>query len=194
MNIAKADWLYRETTFLHRWKKNWVVLYTTGELIYYDSPDSREAEERVLMYASCTGVRSGKECDFNPPAGKSKECLIKLQMRNFEDWKLCAESPDDASAWKMVLEDARAYNPNVAQPGQQVIYPQTMHSGYAGDIITTGPQYVVHNAAQGPTILGRPQTVIVDDDPYYYPYGRRRYRRYNRGFGGPYLFGPVFWW
>ena len=36
------------------------MLYTTGELIYYDSPDSHEAEDRVLMYASCTGVKTGK--------------------------------------------------------------------------------------------------------------------------------------
>ena len=46
-----------------------------------------------------------------------------------------------SSAWKMALEDARAMNPNVPQPGQQVVYPHTMHSGYAGDVLVTGGQY-----------------------------------------------------
>ena len=45
------------------------------------------------------------------------------------------------SAWKMALEDARAMNPNVAQPGQQVIYPHTLHGGYAGDVLVNGGQY-----------------------------------------------------
>lgn len=189
MNIAKAGWLHRESTFLHRWKRSWVVLYTSGELMYYDSPDSREAEDRVLMYASCTAIRTGKECSFDPPAGKSKECLIRLMMRNLEDLKLCAEDPDDMSAWKMALEDAKAMNPNVPQAGQQVMYPHTLHGGYAGDVVVTGGQYVVHNAANGPAVTG---TVYVDDDPYYYPYWHRRYRR--RRYGGPFLYAPVMFW
>lgn len=194
MNIAKAGWLHRESTFLHRWKRSWVVLYTTGELMYYDTPDSREAEERILLYACCTVMKTGKECDFNPPPGKSKECLIRLMMRNFEDLKLCAESPDDMSAWKLALEDARAMNPNVAQPGQQVIYPHTLHGGYGGDVLVTGGQYVVRNAAMGPAITGN--TVYVDDDPYYSPYWNRRYRRrrYGGPFMGPAMYGPVMFW
>ena len=55
------------------------------------------------------------------------------------------------SAWKMALEDARAMNPNVAQPGQQVIYPHTLHGGYAGDVLVNGGQY-------GEFILFSPQT------------------------------------
>ena len=28
--------------------------------MYYDSPDSHEAEERTLLYACCTAVKTGK--------------------------------------------------------------------------------------------------------------------------------------
>ena len=45
------------------------------------------------------------------------------------------------SAWKMALEEARAASPSVNQPGQQVMYPHTMHGGYAGDVLMTGGQY-----------------------------------------------------
>ena len=41
----------------------------------------------------------------------------------------------------MALEEARAANPSVNQPGQQVMYPHTMHGGYAGDVLMTGGQY-----------------------------------------------------
>ena len=56
-----SQYLYIFTgSFLHRWKKSWFVLFTNGHLMYYDSPDSREALDQVLLHSSCIAVNTGK--------------------------------------------------------------------------------------------------------------------------------------
>ena len=56
-----SQYLYIFTgSFLRRWKKSWFVLFTNGHLMYYDSPDSREALDQVLLHSSCIAVNTGK--------------------------------------------------------------------------------------------------------------------------------------
>lgn len=182
--VVKAGWLYRKSSFFHKWKKKWFVLLNNGDLLYYDSPDSREPEERRLMYATCTGIHIGEhECNHKPPDGVSPSCLMMLEMRDvkghIEDWKMAAETPDDLYAWKLVLTEARAYNPNVPQQP----HVNTMHSGRAGDMHVSGQQYVVH----APPVLAPP--MVVEDDPLMRHYNRRMERYMNARYGTPFISG-----
>ncbi|XP_060595142.1 pleckstrin homology domain-containing family B member 2-like [Ruditapes philippinarum] len=200
IQIVKAGWLQRRSTVLHRWKKNWFVLYRSGELAYFESQDKHEAEERFIVCAVCLGIKTTGECDFSAPEGSSKQCLFSLQLRNADNLKLCAESPDDMRAWHIALEEARTMNRTgdgaappgvVVPPGSQVIYPQTYshgyRGGYPGQIIAAPGQYVVSNASGGgPIVMGNQPggQVVCVREPYYY----------RRGYYSPLVMGPVLWW
>lgn len=188
--IVNAGWLYRKSTFFRKWKKQWFVLLKTGELLYYDSPDSREPEDRRMMYAVCGGIRTGEqECHHKPPDGVPPSCLLLLEMRDvtgkLEDWKMCAESTDDLYTWKLVLTEAKENNPFLQQ--RQQPYQHTIHSGRAGDMQVNAPQYVVHAPAPLPT------PIVVEDDPMMRHYNRRMERYYQSRYGTPFIsgLGPV---
>ena len=50
--------IYMTGTVLHRWKKNWFVLYRSGELAYFESQNKHEAEERFIVCAVCLGIKT----------------------------------------------------------------------------------------------------------------------------------------
>ncbi|XP_053403578.1 pleckstrin homology domain-containing family B member 2-like [Mercenaria mercenaria] len=195
IQIVKAGWLQRKSTVLHRWKKNWFVLYRSGELAYFESQDKHQAEGRFIVCASCIGIKTSGDCEFSAPEGYGKQCLLYLQLRSDEDLKLCAESPDDMRAWQIALEEARTMNrtgeiaapPGVAvPPGAQVVYPQTFTHGYPGQIIAAPGQYVVRDASGGGAVVmgNQPGQVVCVREPYYY----------RRGYYSPLIMGPVLWW
>ncbi|XP_064639149.1 pleckstrin homology domain-containing family B member 2-like [Lineus longissimus] len=128
MDIAKAGWLHRQSTFLLRWKKVWFVLYTNGDLKYFKSPDVFEAEATLRMKTECLTIQTGRACGVSPPDGASRDALLAVVGRS-ETWQLCGENPDDAKAWQFSLEQARvinvrpAFKPPTGNPNQPPAYP-----------------------------------------------------------------------
>ncbi|XP_059156905.1 pleckstrin homology domain-containing family B member 2-like [Physella acuta] len=202
-DIAKAGWLYRQSSVLHRWKKNWFVLDRQGDLRYFESPDTPRAEEHIVVRAAVTQIKSGHDCrKADPPegVGQSKAFYLELKMREKESMLLCAESLDDMKAWLISLEEARAmpgpvYPPPyvantttsyVAPPGYVHYGSPYVGYGYPGQVIQPASQ-VIHTPTGTTTIINAPpgqQIVYVDDGPY-------RYRRsYRPGFYPV----PLFFW
>jgi len=215
LEIAKAGWLHRRSTVLHRWKKNWFVLYRDGLLRYFESPESPRAEEVFVLRSACARVKTGAEVQpVQPPDGVSsaKACMLELEMRDGAHLVLCAESMDDMKAWQYALEEARTLTDPHAQAGYArtvpisyaptyvptyapypygMTYDPFVSSGYPGRVLSAPAQ--VYQTPNGTTTILNPQptqVVYVDDSPSYYG------RRYRRGYGGPYVgtgVYPFFW-
>ncbi|NWY00746.1 PKHB1 protein, partial [Nothoprocta ornata] len=97
MALVKSGWLWRQSSILRRWKRNWFVLYLDGTLAYYQDERQRDMEGRVHVRHGCRDVRAGRQCRApQPPEGKSRECLLVLALRDGSSTTLCAESEDDA--------------------------------------------------------------------------------------------------
>ncbi|NXM27329.1 PKHB1 protein, partial [Oxyruncus cristatus] len=109
MALVKSGWLWRQSSILRRWKRNWFVLYLDGSLVYYHDETQRDMDGRIHIKYSCRDVRIGRECkDMQPPEGRSRECLLTVVLRDGSKTTLCAESEDDAVAWKMAVLEAKS--------------------------------------------------------------------------------------
>ncbi|NWV06147.1 PKHB1 protein, partial [Ptilonorhynchus violaceus] len=109
MALVKSGWLWRQSSILRRWKRNWFVLYLDGSLVYYHDDTQRDMDGRIHIKYSCRDVRIGRECkDVQPPEGRSRECLLTVVLRDGSKTTLCAESEDDAVAWKMAVLEAKS--------------------------------------------------------------------------------------
>ncbi|NXW85910.1 PKHB1 protein, partial [Alopecoenas beccarii] len=109
MALVKSGWLWRQSSILRRWKRNWFVLYLDGSLVYYHDETQRDMDGRIHVKYSCRDVRVGRECrDVQPPEGRSRECLLTVVLRDGSKTTLCAESEDDAVAWKMAVLEAKS--------------------------------------------------------------------------------------
>ncbi|NXL11145.1 PKHB1 protein, partial [Mesembrinibis cayennensis] len=96
-------------SILRRWKRNWFVLYLDGSLVYYHDATQRDMDGRIHVKYSCRDVRTGRECrDVQPPEGKTRDCLLTVVLRDGSKTTLCAESEDDAVAWKMAVLEAKS--------------------------------------------------------------------------------------
>ncbi|XP_078266880.1 pleckstrin homology domain-containing family B member 2 [Rhinoraja longicauda] len=114
MAYIKSGWLLRQSTILKRWKNNWFDLWSSGQLFYYDDQLRVDMEDKIHIKVDCVNIRSEYECrDFQPPEGKSKDCLLQILCRDGRTINLCAESPDDCLAWTIALQDVRT-NSNFA--------------------------------------------------------------------------------
>ncbi|NWZ74143.1 PKHB1 protein, partial [Acrocephalus arundinaceus] len=97
MALVKSGWLWRQSSILRRWKRNWFVLYLDGSLVYYHDETQRDMDGRIHIKYSCRDVRIGRECkDVQPPEGRSRDCLLTVVLRDGSKTTLCAESEDDA--------------------------------------------------------------------------------------------------
>ncbi|NXV83225.1 PKHB1 protein, partial [Atlantisia rogersi] len=109
MALVKSGWLWRQSSILRRWKRNWFVLYLDGSLVYYHDETQRDMDGRIHIKYSCRDVRIGRECrDVQPPEGKNRDCLLTIVLRDGSKTTLCAESEDDAVAWKMAVLEAKS--------------------------------------------------------------------------------------
>ncbi|XP_068122690.1 pleckstrin homology domain-containing family B member 1 [Hyperolius riggenbachi] len=117
MALVKSGWLWRQSSVLRRWKKNWFDLWMDGGLVYYADDSRQHMEERIPLKYNCLNARSGQECgDLQPPEGSNRDSLLVVELRDRARLLLCAESEDDAVAWKIAIQDSRAqpvyvYNP-----------------------------------------------------------------------------------
>ncbi|KAL3847441.1 hypothetical protein ACJMK2_018348 [Sinanodonta woodiana] len=210
LSIAKAGWLYRQSSILKRWKHNWFVLYQNGDLAFFESQDSLQYEERFFISRDCVAIKTGVKCNFNPPENGSKESLLMVELRDNIELRLCAETPDDMRAWQIAIEEARVLRPHTSPPPAyhggdflgRTMYP------YPGQIFygPHAPPYVVNSASgsdqrviipQDPNNPNSTQIVYVQDYPHYY----RGYDGTDVALGmmagaalGTMMWGPLLWW
>ncbi|NWY67680.1 PKHB1 protein, partial [Erithacus rubecula] len=119
MALVKSGWLWRQSSILRRWKRNWFVLYLDGSLVYYHDETQRDMDGRIHIKYSCRDVRIGRECkDVQPPEGRSRDCLLTVVLRDGSKTTLCAESEDDAVAWKMAVLEAKSTPVRLCPPEQ----------------------------------------------------------------------------
>ncbi|NXC41431.1 PKHB1 protein, partial [Penelope pileata] len=153
MALVKSGWLWRQSSILRRWKRNWFVLYLDGSLVYYHDETQRDMDGRIHIKYSCRDVRAGRECrDVQPPEGKSRECLLTVVLRDGSKTMLCAESEDDAIAWKMAVLEAKSTPvrlPPASSPKTEASMPPM---GKEWRMALVGTPGVTH--------------VIVREDPY----------------------------
>jgi hypothetical protein len=206
-DIAKAGWLYRQSSVLRRWKRNWFVLYTDGVLKYFESPDSHTAEEAELIPTKLLSLKTAEQVtDVTPPQGLGRGCLMMLVMRS-QTWVLCADSPDDMRAWQLSLEEARLLHMVDAPPPYQAV----TYVNDAPNVYPTGPyappnNYVYYGPHPPPYVVQSPagtQTTVIyapADGPYYY-HRRGGYDGTDMALGmvagaalGSMMWGPLLWW
>ncbi|NXM67742.1 PKHB1 protein, partial [Serilophus lunatus] len=160
MALVKSGWLWRQSSILRRWKRNWFVLYLDGSLVYYHDETQRDMDGRIHIKFSCRDVRIGRECrDVQPPEGKSRDCLLTVVLRDGSKTVLCAESQDDAVAWKMAVLEAKS-TPVRIHPLEQGHHP-TMGFG-TGAWRGGAPSLHVFFSLAAPGVTH----VIVREDPY----------------------------
>ncbi|NWT20396.1 PKHB1 protein, partial [Vireo altiloquus] len=112
-------------SILRRWKRNWFVLYLDGSLVYYHDETQRDMDGRIHIKYSCRDVRIGRECkDVQPPEGRSRDCLLTVVLRDGSKTTLCAQSEDDALAWKMAVLEAKS-TPVRLRPPKRGHHPGT---------------------------------------------------------------------
>ncbi|XP_029457981.1 pleckstrin homology domain-containing family B member 1 [Rhinatrema bivittatum] len=122
MAIMKSGWLWRQSLFLRRWKKNWFDLWANGILVYYTDESRSTWKDQIVIRFNCINIKTGLECQgVQPPEGKSQECLLAIVLKDYSNLTLCAESEDDAIAWKLALLEANSnpvYLPDPYDPYQ----------------------------------------------------------------------------
>ncbi|KGL98055.1 Pleckstrin homology domain-containing family B member 1, partial [Charadrius vociferus] len=152
-----SGWLWRQSSILRRWKRNWFVLHLDGSLVYYHDETQRDMDGRIHIKYSCRDVRTGRECrDVQPPEGKNRNCLLTIVLRDSSKTTLCAESEDDAIAWKMAVLEAKS------TPVR--LHPQKQGHRQCHEDSVPPP----HPSAPPPFCLAAPGVthVIVREDPY----------------------------
>ncbi|NWW73291.1 PKHB1 protein, partial [Climacteris rufus] len=166
MALVKSGWLWRQSSILRRWKRNWFVLYLDGSLVYYHDETQRDMDGRIHIKYSCRDVRIGRECkDVQPPEGRSRDCLLTVVLRDGSKTTLCAESEDDAVAWKMAVLEAKSTPVRLRAP-QQGHHP-ALGFGGTGSKVPGATRKKVGKCWMPPLMAAPGVThVIVREDPY----------------------------
>ncbi|XP_025042740.1 pleckstrin homology domain-containing family B member 1 isoform X1 [Pelodiscus sinensis] len=159
MALMKSGWLWRQSSILRRWKRNWFVLWLDGGLVYYQDETQRDLEGRIHIKFNCRDIKTGRECrDVQPPEGRSRDCLMTIVLRDGSKVTLCAESEDDAVAWKMALLEAKNTPVHMYDPYDD--YYQTVPLDSHQAMYVSSGYYGTQYGAPGVT------HVIVREDPY----------------------------
>ncbi|KAI1301234.1 Pleckstrin homology domain-containing family B member 2 [Halotydeus destructor] len=105
--IAKSGWLYRKGVDCP-WEKNWIELYRDGNLKYYESDHSPNAEDIILMPSECISIKTGCQVEPNvlPPRRFSNQCYFSVTTSS-KHWHFCAENLEDMRSWQLALEQSR---------------------------------------------------------------------------------------
>ncbi|NXU69380.1 PKHB1 protein, partial [Horornis vulcanius] len=100
--------------------------------------------------------------DVQPPEGRSRDCLLTVVLRDGSKTTLCAESEDDAVAWKMAVLEAKSTPVRLCSP------EQGHHPGTGFGIQDLGWERPCPRRSQPPFSLAAPGVthVIVREDPY----------------------------
>ncbi len=175
VDILKAGWLYRQSSFLKRWKKSWYSLSVNGNLREFDSPDKFIANKTLDIPNEVIAIDQGSQVNSPSPPGLSADHLIKLITRE-DSWILCAENIDEMLIWKIILEEIKANGQQNRIQNQTPVLIENPNSFY--------PINYQENYQQGNSqIVYTPQapcTVVYVPHQHAQPYYGLRY---YRGFG-----------
>ncbi|XP_034168442.2 pleckstrin homology domain-containing family B member 1 isoform X1 [Pangasianodon hypophthalmus] len=95
-------------SILRRWKLNWCDLWIDGSLVFYMTDSRKDYETRVSLKSTCVNVKSGLECaGVSPPESHPRENLLVLYLKDGSTVFLCANSEDEALAWKLTIMEAK---------------------------------------------------------------------------------------
>ncbi|MBN3313883.1 PKHB1 protein, partial [Atractosteus spatula] len=156
MALMRSGWLWRQSSVLRRWKKNWFDLWVDGNLLYYEDESRRDYENRVRLKHKCVAVKAGLECaGVDPPEGRPRECLVLVYLKDGSRLALCADSEDEALAWKLALLEARRNPVYTYDPYDDSYHTVPLDSHNAVYISPAYPGYG----------YGGPQHVLVHSDP-----------------------------
>ncbi|KAM4795523.1 pleckstrin homology domain-containing family B member 1 [Rhinophrynus dorsalis] len=165
MAFMKSGWLWRQSSFLRRWKKHWFDLWLDGGLVFYPDENRQNFEERISLKYNCMNVRTGRECgDLIPPEGSEQGSLIIVDLRDNSRLLLCAESEDDALAWKMAFLEVKHNPVYVYDPCDDHYQAVPLN---AHNAMYVNPGYYGHG--YGPWL----NPALVRDDPYRISYGEQ---------------------
>uniref|UniRef100_A0ABI7YWW8 PH domain-containing protein n=1 Tax=Felis catus TaxID=9685 RepID=A0ABI7YWW8_FELCA len=143
MALVRGGWLWRQSSILRRWKRNWFALWLDGTLGYYHDETAQDEEDRVLIQFNVRSIKIGQEChDVQPPEGRSRDGLLIVNLREGSRLYLCAETKDDAVAWKTALLEANSTPVRVYSPYQdyyEVVTPNAHEATYVRSYY--GPPY-----------------------------------------------------
>lgn len=110
-DVVKAGWLFRRTTILKNWKREWFILTNDARLRRMSSPAKHfDKAEDVFQLSRCRELRIGATqvpYDIPPPDGAVREQMMQLVPSEGDPWTLCAESTDDLLAWQTSFDDVR---------------------------------------------------------------------------------------
>ncbi|KAI5624479.1 pleckstrin-likey domain-containing family B member 1 isoform X1 [Silurus asotus] len=108
MALLKSGWLWRQSSIFRRWKLNWCDLWIDGSLMFYKTDSRKDYETRVSLKSTCVNVKSGLECaGVSPPESNPRENLLVLYLKDGSTMFLCANSEDEALAWKLTIMEAK---------------------------------------------------------------------------------------
>ncbi|XP_043548650.1 pleckstrin homology domain-containing family B member 1 [Chiloscyllium plagiosum] len=97
MALVKSGSLWRQSSILRRWKKNWFDLWLDGTLVYYEDENRRQLEDCIHVKVNCINIKIGYECiEGLPPEQSSRECMLMIYLRDGSKLALSADSADDA--------------------------------------------------------------------------------------------------
>ncbi|XP_042315566.1 pleckstrin homology domain-containing family B member 1 [Sceloporus undulatus] len=157
MALLKCGWLWRQSSILRRWKRNWFVLWVDGTLVYYHDDTGHDMDGESTSN-STAGCPDRAECrDIQPPEGRTRECLMCIVQRDGSKTMLCAESEDDAVAWKMAILETKATQIHLYDPYDD--YYQTVPLDSHQTMYVSNDYYGQQYGASGVT------HVIFREDP-----------------------------
>lgn len=112
-DIVKAGWLFRRTTVLKNWKREWYILTKDARLRRMSGPEKQfEKADDVFQLQRCRELRIGPtQVTYNiePPENGSRDQMMQLVPSEGDTWTLCAESTDDLLAWQTSFDDVRQF-------------------------------------------------------------------------------------
>ncbi|XP_041088663.1 si:ch211-176g13.7 isoform X2 [Polyodon spathula] len=161
MALMKCGWLWRKSSVLRRWKRSWFDLWMDGNLVFYQDETRRDYEDRIRLKYKCANVKAGSECTgVEPPDGISSHCLVIIYMKNGSTLILCADSEDEALAWKLTMLEVKVnpvhvYNPyddnyhTVPLDGHNAVYISPGYPGYSYGAAAGVPHVVVQQQPCG---------------------------------------------
>ncbi|XP_033099781.1 pleckstrin homology domain-containing family B member 2-like isoform X2 [Anneissia japonica] len=115
--VVKSGWMQRQSDFLRRWKRQYCVLYSDGGFSYFTDETRNDSQGVINLPSRCCAINIGHEVrDVDPPADRTNSCLIELKTTSTGNVVFCADSPDEAVAWKSSLTEAKLANTRQDMP------------------------------------------------------------------------------
>lgn len=159
MDISKAGWVHRLNRSMNQWRSCWLVMYRNGQMASFESPNNQRPEIVFYLNDRLLSVRRGTELVNVPiaPSQRSTESIVQLYAINGEEmFVFCAESPDDAMAWCLslnnMLNTSRPSFTNVQSGVRNVQYPTVTNYTQPNAIILSHPRGYGSSLGFGPGI------------------------------------------